>query len=630
MSLKRAREYPTKQQSESADDFAKRLRDSVQEEATDRIQDFDILQLSNVPWVDVREYGAKGDGETDDTVAIQAAIDSVKGTVGQIHSNITEGRVIYFPEGVYVISEPVLIYSGIQYVGDGMVSTIKAHGTFVGDTLFKGVSIANTRLTGIWLHELEFQADSGTGIAAFRIDSANSIRSINNRYTDLYFDCPYGLILDYYCQHDLIHNIYDYGPTEQILNFCGNNCRIHGIDRESGTGGATGDSYIYICSHGGGNSKDIELSHILLEGTGSATKSYIEIEDADNITLTDFWTEMTTSNGYCLELKNIAHMRIDGYFRPSTTDEKVKLTNVMNLSIDTLNTRALDAAWYDCFEIDSTSMVIIDTLETMRGVSSFRHVLNATINKETLWQCWDDDVPTGNKPFRYSPISGGHNLLQNGSFLAKDYQWTWSDVPDTTNEYVTSDVSPGNMGHFKWSDTPSTRFYQTIVVPTEWVGQVMTISALVKIVNDARISAYIGNTGITEKTTYPTVRSTATLDTGWQLFSMSHVHQNAHATAHIGFRFYSSDADAELYIADVCYGFGYRGHINPASFGSVDLGVVGSQNTITYGGAAPGTGTWKKGDIVFSTVTAAGGAPGWVCTTAGAPGTWKAMANVAA
>ena len=111
---------------------------------------------------------------------------------------------------------------------------------------------------------------------------------------------------------------------------------------------------------------------------------------------------------------------------------------------------------------------------------------------------------------------------------------------------------------------------------------------------------------------------------------MSHVHQNAHATAHIGFRFYSSDADAELYIADVCYGFGYRGHINPASFGSVDLGVVGSQNTITYGGAAPGTGTWKKGDIVFSTVTAAGGAPGWVCTTAGAPGTWKAMANVAA
>ena len=58
MSLQRAREYPIKQPLESTDGFAKRLRDSIQEEATDRIQDFDILQLGNVPWVDIREYRA--------------------------------------------------------------------------------------------------------------------------------------------------------------------------------------------------------------------------------------------------------------------------------------------------------------------------------------------------------------------------------------------------------------------------------------------------------------------------------------------------------------------------------------------------------------------------------------------
>lgn len=45
--------------------------------------------------------------------------------------------------------------------------------------------------------------------------------------------------------------------------------------------------------------------------------------------------------------------------------------------------------------------------------------------------------------------------------------------------------------------------------------------------------------------------------------------------------------------------------------------------------AAPTTGTWNQGDQVWNTAPASGGTPGWVCTTAGTPGTWKAMANLA-
>lgn len=43
----------------------------------------------------------------------------------------------------------------------------------------------------------------------------------------------------------------------------------------------------------------------------------------------------------------------------------------------------------------------------------------------------------------------------------------------------------------------------------------------------------------------------------------------------------------------------------------------------------PLAGTWAVGDIVWNTTPVAAGAPGWVCTTAGTPGTWKAMANLA-
>lgn len=56
-------------------------------------------------------------------------------------------------------------------------------------------------------------------------------------------------------------------------------------------------------------------------------------------------------------------------------------------------------------------------------------------------------------------------------------------------------------------------------------------------------------------------------------------------------------------------------------------GAIGNQIQF-YGTAAPTVGTWKRGDIVFNQTPSAAGTPGWVCVTAGTPGTWKAMAVV--
>ena len=48
--------------------------------------------------------------------------------------------------------------------------------------------------------------------------------------------------------------------------------------------------------------------------------------------------------------------------------------------------------------------------------------------------------------------------------------------------------------------------------------------------------------------------------------------------------------------------------------------------TIAFAAAAPTTGAHKVGEIVFNTVPTAGGTFAWSCTTAGTPGTWKAVA----
>jgi hypothetical protein len=65
----------------------------------------------------------------------------------------------------------------------------------------------------------------------------------------------------------------------------------------------------------------------------------------------------------------------------------------------------------------------------------------------------------------------------------------------------------------------------------------------------------------------------------------------------------------------------YRRAVNYATVGGIK---------ITYDEDVPTTGTWARGDICYNIEPSAGGVPGWVCVTSGTPGTWKAMAVLAA
>lgn len=69
----------------------------------------------------------------------------------------------------------------------------------------------------------------------------------------------------------------------------------------------------------------------------------------------------------------------------------------------------------------------------------------------------------------------------------------------------------------------------------------------------------------------------------------------------------------------------------PVNFGTTKVmdWTASQGQVVAHGTAVPTTGTWSRGDIVWNTAPAAGGAPGWICTGAGSPGTWKAMANLA-
>ncbi len=62
----------------------------------------DIITTS--PWIDVRAFGATGDGITDDTAAIQAAIDYAQTRV----VGVSQAPMVYFPSGDYDINDTII------------------------------------------------------------------------------------------------------------------------------------------------------------------------------------------------------------------------------------------------------------------------------------------------------------------------------------------------------------------------------------------------------------------------------------------------------------------------------------------------------------------------------------------
>lgn len=133
-------------------------------------------------WVSVKDFGATGDGSTDDTLAINRAL-------YQIYCRAPNAQVrrgIYFPAGIYLVSDTIAIPPYAKLYGDGAESSIiqlAASSTATctaatADSMQQmGISIGNagaTPPTQIYLANLGFSALSMTA-DAFHCDCANGI-----------------------------------------------------------------------------------------------------------------------------------------------------------------------------------------------------------------------------------------------------------------------------------------------------------------------------------------------------------------------------------------------------------------------------------------------------------------------
>ena len=84
----------------------------------------------------VKDFGARGDGTSDDTDAINSAISS-SGRCGQnCDSSTVVPALVYFPAGTYLISRPIVQYYFTQFVGDALNPP-----TLLGSAGFAGIAL---------------------------------------------------------------------------------------------------------------------------------------------------------------------------------------------------------------------------------------------------------------------------------------------------------------------------------------------------------------------------------------------------------------------------------------------------------------------------------------------------------
>ncbi|KAM0321647.1 hypothetical protein ACHAQA_010003 [Verticillium albo-atrum] len=85
------------------------------------------------------KYGAKGDGSTDDTDAINAAIKDGNRCGLECGNTFSQGAIIYFPPGTYKVCKPIIQLYYTQFIGDAIdIPTIK------GCDEFQGIALIDT------------------------------------------------------------------------------------------------------------------------------------------------------------------------------------------------------------------------------------------------------------------------------------------------------------------------------------------------------------------------------------------------------------------------------------------------------------------------------------------------------
>ena len=573
--------------------------------------------------VSVKDFGAVGDGSTDDTTAFANAAAAAASANAAVYVPATATH--------YKITNEIVLAAGVAFVGDGFGSRIQQY------TRDKNVFIANDNTA---IRDLHLQGDNVTTTS---LDNKNSGVFAENRSNVTVSGCFATRFQNGLCQ---FRNVRDYKITD---NFCYDN------PYSIASGAVNADIIVYSLTTATGLRGIIARNHCLSNNDfgifADANGFDLDLLITDNVCVTlSGGTEAASggnrrhaiiaayggsAGGRTIIANNICrNTRLTGIYRAaasSPTGTHLIIGNHCSANGFDVSNSLAGGIFVNV--ASPATKIIGNFVENFRGTSNLGNA----------------GIVINNSP---SPIEIRANTVQGSQGHAILIRGTTQESTVSENllqNNATADIAiqhSGNGADGGGHDIFGNRIYKLV-----------NTKPAIRVVSDAstRTIRIVGNRG------YGTDKTTASA--GENAFL------NIEATTTTPITVANNEIErffyGVYYFANIQSGRGGFHHvIDGNQFRDLNTGVFavrGSSNdclpvfgntfttvaTQVTGGAylaerkgtkvalvglnaAPTDGTWEAGDISWRTSPAAAAAPGDVCTTGGAPGTWKAMANVAA
>ena len=623
--------------------------------------------------VSVKDFGAVGDGSTNDTAAIQAALTA---------AGVTGGNVYVPGTGTfYKITDQLVIPDNVNVYGDGYASKIQQF------TILRNIFSAGNDCQISRLH-LKMITNTPTTTGGTEILNVNAV-FINNKNNVLVENNYINLIDDqigvqvWYCRQVTIKNNIIFGGNWTSSTGVGPSCGdivVQGNDLGPGL-----NNFARILIDGNfclsNNSQGISISASGIHTEFIVTNNVMTALDPSTCTPTGTWTESTFIAGPPGAGLTRRHGVLCVYLQ--TTDNAPRSIISNNVIRNTTTTGIyIHKQIYGPLLVSSNVISKTGQLTTLNasaqgGIWCSSNNENLTISNNVVDEqknpygagimLYTSDTPpaanTGAKIVNnYITNSDGHGILIGHS--ARDMVISGNTIFNSVNSDIKYEAQAGVTsagGMFiKDNHIKRTNFNHPAISMNQ---QDATIPSTVC------DNVVIGH----DKTTGGSVDAAVLrLNCGIRMLSANRI-TNVHSNTVTNFRvavasfpYYSAVDGARVFevnfdsnvITDCVFGFGLAGLSSAVVIPVANtrfLNVTtksGADNTVTNSGggsdvtyicdrnndklcvynlnAAPSVGTWVVGDRVEYTTPTAGGFLGAVCTTAGNAGTWKTFGAISA
>jgi hypothetical protein len=496
--------------------------------------------------INVKDYGAKGDGVADDTAAIKAALDAAPLNTGNAPyyspSTGINGGSVFLPRGSYKVTAPLTFSRGVRILGDGPEATRILSSSATGVLRYLTPNgggyvpdAIEVRGLSIW-QQAGTPATSGGGIEV--VPPSTTYRAVTLRVSDVIIEATYyGIVIvngispvvrDALITKTVSHGVYVYDPPAWKagtlypaglrVNNGGNIYQVITSGTTAASGGPTGTasditdgtahwSYVSALSPGIAVTTSLTLDRVY--ANQSVTGDGFHLEQAEYSALTACGSDSNKGYGYTL----------NGGASVTLTADGAEQNGIGGLLL---------------FYPSATTVV---GLRVVEGASSIGYTPSCTRHGIELWYATRTTILG-------STFTGTDAVVGYGVHITSTGPW----------------VSSGNA-------------YQG----TYWTTQTET-NGLSLTPGTGAASKLVGGDG-----------------------------------GRFGIGVDTPDSSATLLV----------GGTYPLRLGSATTGPV-----VAVGTAAPTTGTWSQGSRVLNSSATIGQPKGWICTVAGAPGTWVSEGNL--